>query len=497
VNPDQELFDYIGWVGANGGNFYSDASDHNWPGAILLHEISIRIFGAQSWTFRIFDYLLMLCGAFALASLLRQARMIVAAWLVIPVYQLMYTTSGYWFAGQRDIIAANFLFIAAAVFLSGLRKVNFLLLAISGAVVGYATLIRPTYMSYAVGLWLLTVLASVLTTSNCTPQKELKFRTGTSVLLGWATVLMAALAWGAISGNLGDWYEQALLFNLHLSFEARGNSIVGTLTRLSTMAYSWHWYIVFSFVGFLIWLKRGGISVELFTCIGVGAVGLVSAIVQKAGFGYHLGALLPMMATMIAIFLAQLIVWWYTNPKSVVAATVTCLFLSIAAGGLVKKSLQFSPQVSALLSDNPAPIELSEGEHTGPSTAELHQVAKYISDHTAQNEHILVWSRNVHVIFLSNRVSSTHFINIGMLTNMTNSFGEFDEWKSEFEKDLKSNPPKLLITQNASTSSEYDKLFTENNSNEFVNYIRTMIQQKYTLAKKFKSLDVYVLSPAM
>ena len=36
-NPDQALFDYIGWISWQGGSYYSDAFEINWPAVFFVH----------------------------------------------------------------------------------------------------------------------------------------------------------------------------------------------------------------------------------------------------------------------------------------------------------------------------------------------------------------------------------------------------------------------------------------------------------------------------
>ena len=56
-NPDQQLFDYIGWVASTGGRLYVDVVEQNWPGAMWLHTLAIELFGPTLWASRALDYL--------------------------------------------------------------------------------------------------------------------------------------------------------------------------------------------------------------------------------------------------------------------------------------------------------------------------------------------------------------------------------------------------------------------------------------------------------
>lgn len=489
VNPDQEMFDYIGWVGANGGSFYQDASDHNWPGVMLLHELAMRIFGSHAWSFRVFDYVLMLCGAFSLGALLYHARMTLAAWIVVPMYQLMYATSGEWFAGQRDVIAAHFLLVAAVSFVTGLKRSQYRWLFVSGLLCGYATLIRPTYTSYVAGLALLTLLGPYLSGITFMVRRELA---RVMILLsGWLLVVASAILWGYLNGVLDDWYQHAWLFNFHISFDTRHNSIIDTLIRLSAMHTSWHWYLAFSVLGFVVWIRQQGISLLFLACMGIAGTGLLSAIVQKAGFGYHLGALFPVMAALIAVLLSRSFLWWRGNPKNLLAAGITFTLLLVAAGGFGSKVWSYEPQVTAAVTGT---------EYAGLNPnyrfqKQRHEVAAFIIEHTDPEDYVLVWSRNVHVNLLAKRQSPTRFTNIGMLTNMTESFEHYEDWQAIFEADLQTRRPRIIVANHPSASDGFDRLFTDEVGNTVLKNVRELVKNHYNKVYSAGSLDVYMLSP--
>ncbi len=60
ANPDQSIFDYIGWVAAEGGTLYVDAGELNWPGKMVMHWAAYELFGSSLWSYRRFDYALLL-----------------------------------------------------------------------------------------------------------------------------------------------------------------------------------------------------------------------------------------------------------------------------------------------------------------------------------------------------------------------------------------------------------------------------------------------------
>ena len=59
-SPDHAVYDYIGMVVNNGGQFYVDAADQNWPGQMFIHAVSVFLFGTEIYSYRLFELLIIL-----------------------------------------------------------------------------------------------------------------------------------------------------------------------------------------------------------------------------------------------------------------------------------------------------------------------------------------------------------------------------------------------------------------------------------------------------
>jgi hypothetical protein len=490
ASPDHQMFDYIGLVGSWGGHNYIDSSDHNWPGAMLLHEVATRIMGAHFWSFRAFDFAIALLGGAALFGLLRSTGQTLAGWIVLPLYQLMYINSGIWFAGQRDIVAANFLLMGAAIFSYGVRAKMPTLLVVVGAIIGFATLIRPTYLSnlaYLVGL--LIVMPAL---ANARTENTLNSRVWSIcwLFVGISLIAIIALSWGLASGNLRAWYEQAVLFNLFLSFQGRNTTYLEVLTRFSEYVFQWHWYLVFAILGLIAWIRKAGIGVELLAGVGVALTGLLSAIVQKVGFGYHLGAVLPILAMLTAVWLATVLEAFLHRPKNGLALLSVFIFWGIALIGIAKKTASYLPQVTALVTGDLNRMLRTVGEPRGVPW-EILEVANFIRANSKPEDFVLAWSRYSHILYLSERRSTTHLSDIGMLTSASDAFSPAKEWLNQFDKELVEHAPKFIVLQTPTSSDGFDKFYGDENVNRSVIAVRELVKTQYVKVAEFGLFEIY------
>lgn len=118
---DESLFDYVGWVCTQWGVPFRDAADHDFPGMFFLHALARFLFQSPMWSFRSFDYLLLLafCGLVYRGLCRFHDRL--TALIFVPLYQIMYVTAGFWMSGQRDLIGVHLMLSAGLLFLERVR----------------------------------------------------------------------------------------------------------------------------------------------------------------------------------------------------------------------------------------------------------------------------------------------------------------------------------------------------------------------------------------
>ena len=294
-SPDQSIFDYIAWLGSQGLSPYRDSFEVNWPGKILIHRLAQLVFGNSPDAFRAFDFLVMQAAAIVASALLWRQGLRVGAAVMLATYPAIYITSGHWMAGQRDIVAAQFLLIAC-YWLAGPRRSAAGLWA-AGATMAFAVTIRPTNLAFLVG----AILLEAVWPKASEPSAIKSTRAIAWISVGAATTVIGFVLIGVAQGSLGAWYEQSVRYVLDCY--ASGPAPQSLLAvSFDLFARSWHWIALGAIGGLVSWALRTELNRHLLMLlIGAMATFALSFIVQNKGFGYHLGGFLPVMVLLFAV----------------------------------------------------------------------------------------------------------------------------------------------------------------------------------------------------
>jgi hypothetical protein len=449
-SPDISIFDYIGWRAISGDRLYVDVIEQNWPGAMWLHTLAVWAFGNHLWTFRLFDYALMMAGAFSLLLLGASGGFRWTGFIAVPLYQMMYVTSSPWLTGQRDIVAGHALILLSVLYLrtGGASRMRWMCLF--GVGVALATMTRPTYLLFPVSLLVLDFVAMY---GQKGAQKSI-LKDGAAAVVGALATLTAVATYGAYSGGLQGWYDAAVLFNL--------SSYSGTaptervLSRLVGTATSWHWYYAFSAVGILLWLAHGsGRTLRALACIALTV--LVSFFAQGKAFGYHLAGLLPIMA----LLCAQTVTWAgfaigrRSAPATIAIAAI--ILLIVAAGSVKKIYSSLGPQANYLSGqiDRNNYLNATEFDFDGMALGDAVVVSEFLSSYSKPSDTVLVWNRGIIVNFLSERRSPVPYATVGMLLQFRKETPLSVSWISRLDQTLRCTPPKYVILGKESVVSNH------------------------------------------
>lgn len=421
--PDQSLFDYIAYLSTRGAPYYSGAFEMTWPGPLVYHELGVRLFGVQPWTARLTDMLLLPFGLAGLWLIAREAGYRWAATGAVLAYPIIYVTSGEWMGGHRDIVGMHLLLCAAGLLLSPKRPPW--LLPLAGALIGYAVMIRPTYLLFAVPAWAMEM-------HRAGTWRE---RIGSTLQLaaGGIAVLLAFLIAAIGGGWLDDWYEQAVLFPLSEYQKGAGGraALIGQIPGL-IRAY-WAWLAATAAVGGVLLLIRSWRS-RLVFCLGALVVTvLVSFTVQNKGFGYHLGGLTPIFVIVIALGIeAGVRLGRDATERGRLAFFGAAGLAALAASvGVAARVGNFVPMAEAAVHGR-----LGGYLHYRTGTAaERRQVADVIRRESAPGDLVLQWGWAYEAAFLSERRSATRFVNTVMMGNPFQS-PRFDPWLDELRAEL-------------------------------------------------------------
>jgi hypothetical protein len=437
-NPDQSIFNYIGWIWIRGGLPYRDAVDVNFPGAMVLHALAQLVFGNHLWSFRLFDYFGLLGFVAVVGRFLRRRQGRSVAIVFVPLYQAMYVVSGYWFAGQRDILAAHLVLLAGLVFLKRIEGGRVVFCIAAGALIWGALLIKPTYLiSLPI---LLAIDVALRRRSGRHPGRMLADQTITALTVLALVGLTVATGW--IAGVLDDWYDASILFVVERYSSDMENALV--LKSLSLLLWkSWKWYVAYAVCGGVLWWRSGDRS-TLLVALGVLAATLVSCFAQGKGFEYHFGGLLPVLALFMANFLSRLAAWAVAPRAHPAVRLAAAAPLLIAALGLASKlELQFGRQVEWHLGIISRCAYLDQYRLCTPI-----RLGEFIRSHSDPDATILTFSYNYDMIIheVSGRRNAVRFAPTVLIDMARPPFRHADRWHEELESALREHPPRYIVT---------------------------------------------------
>jgi hypothetical protein len=438
-SPDQAQFDYMAWMSAQGLPYYAQSFDMNWPGAMVLHELGIRLFGVHAWTWRLTDFLLMEGLALLIALFIRRAGFRLAPALFLALFPVLYVTGGFWLVGQRDIIATGFLLAACAMVLPGGRAEG-AKIAVAGALIACAVLIRPTFLSFLIGVMALEALPL----RSPAPRSISRLVRGVTLALGFAVPVLAIVAAGAALGNLDDWYAQSIQFSLSVYSGDPPQSMTGTAWQL--FVSSWHWLTVLGTLGLLLWIARDGVSHASALVVGAGLTILVSYIVQNKGFVYHLGGFLTILTLLLAIAGDRLMALrnGATGRLSRLGLTAAlALAMVVVFGGTAKKLSGMSGAMADLATGRfeliNIPGRLTEDERRA--------MIALIQDGGGPQDRMVQYGILYEIPYRAQRLPSFRFINANAFDLMSESYVHYAAWTVEVAEDLRDHPPAFVLLE--------------------------------------------------
>ncbi len=434
-SPDQSQFDWMAFIATQGQPYYAGSFDMNWPGAMWLHEAGIRLFGVHAWTWRLTDFLMLAGYTAAGAAFLARDGWRTAPIVFLFLYPPLYVTAGGWMAGQRDMYAAGFLLVACALAMPG-RRWEFGAVFAAGVFVAAAVLVRPTFLTFIVGLILLEALPLKV------PHPRSLSRIGRAMgfALGLAAGIGAAVVAGLILGILDDWYQQSIEFSLLVYFGEPPQDWRVTLDTL--FVRSWHWICFLALIGFGFWAWRDRFGYALVLTLGLAATSAVSFAVQNKGFGYHLAGVLPVLVLFAAVAFDGLDQWRRTSGSragSRAAVAALALIGLLAFAGTAKKLMTFETGFRLLLSGTIGPA----ADH-GLTEAERREIVDTIKAGSSPDETVVVYGTNFDLAYRAERLPSHRFTNI-VIDQADASFPYYDAWMDEIDASLAKTPPAYMI----------------------------------------------------
>jgi hypothetical protein len=428
-SPDQSLYDYIAWQGIKGIPWYSGSFDVSWPGPFLIEDLGIRAFGVQRWTARLTDFLVLQPAIVGMVFFLRSAGLRFAAVAVALAYPVIYVTAGGWQAGHRDIVGMQFLIAASALVLSDRARWRGSFFA--GVVLGYAVMLRPTYLAFAPLLLIAAALPRPL------DARAVVARAFIPLALGTLVVPLAFAVAGLWAGNLWDWYDQGIRFVVSVY------QVDGSRWRLFGLAWivisqSIAWLLIAGLLGGCIWVSRAGAAPRHLTLLAgmLGTVG-ISYVVQNKGFGYHLGGLIPIL-TLLALGGAELALAGHRSRpvRAAASAAALCIVVVLAAGVARRTQHYILPFLAQLRIHDPATFQ--------DQVASTNEAVAIIASESGPNDRFFQWGWNSDVGFLSQRRSASRYVG-PLFALIDERHTNYIGWIAIFQHELAQNKPAFIL----------------------------------------------------
>ncbi|MET0249978.1 MAG: hypothetical protein ABW164_09650 [Sphingobium sp.] len=449
-SPDQAQFNYMGWMATQGHPFYAGSFDMNWPGGMILHELAIALFGPSAIAWHLFDFGLLIGTTLMAALFLRRAGFVLAPYVMLALYPAIYVTAGGWMAGQRDIIAVGVLIGACCAMLAPASR-EWRSLAFAGALVAVAVLIRPTYLSFLAGLCLLEL--GPRRWIGHPRQAGPVARIG-ALALGFGAVMAATAIAGFWIGNIDDFYQQTVLFTMSAYVGKPPLDMVQTVVELLRSS---HWMVFLGLIGLALWVWRTRrLEYPLLLLLGLSAAIALSYVVQRKGFGYHLGGVLPLLILFVGIAFDEVrrFAMHMTRPpmaRSIASAALVGMVL-LAASGMAAKLIRHRAELRDLR-NGLAPI----GTYSNLGEEEQAHLIEIMRSRTARNDRVVLYGTAYQIPYLAQRLPAYRFITPAV-EQMRPDFALYPAWKRQVEDGLRTHKPKLILIMQDAVGSDPERV---------------------------------------
>ena len=436
---DEAYYSTIAIDMLDGGTVYRTAVDTKPPGMYYIYAGVFRVTGSNN-LFAV--HLLAIFVVVATALVLRRIGARVAddwagAWSGIGYAVFVHAyRPGDTLGANSEIFASLPLALSVLAFLQGLKKPDWGLMFLSGALVGVATLIRQP-SAVTLGVMLACLAYGLLISRTCSLARVLV--AGNAVVVGFIAVI-AALAWHyQLQGNLHEAYSWACAFAIRY---VESETTVGyVLKRLLTVhlavillsALLWYfgiWQVVATLRSF--WCRRAVSTGQVLLILWLALSYLAIFIGWRFPGHYHLAVLPPLSilaGQAFSRFVAEQrdslqVRWRWIRASMIGAATVPAIAFLIVALSVRAQTFHFFPVVQRIVKE------------------------------TSANDRIFVWGTSPQLYSFSGRRMATRFVScthlVGAYASRPREVRDrgqsvIPETWQMFQADWEAHPPALII----------------------------------------------------
>ncbi len=442
-SPDQWFLGYTGWRVTQGAIPYESFADGNWPACHWVHALSVWLLGNTAFTWRVFDFGLMVVAVLFASATVRSLWGPRAARWMLGLYPPLYIVLGRWFAGERDVVGAHLLFVSLWFYWNGISRRRLRWQVGTGALLAAAVLVKPTFAVFG-GFLALHALLAVTRSALPLAQRILHV-----VVAGLATVAGVLIGFGALlleGTRLADFWELAVE-----SVVVRyGSDTVtsGTFVRMfvENFAGSWHWISAGALIGIVVNLARRepGAAARNLLFPALWATGLVTYLAQGQALGYTLGV---MYAATVPVLCSGLGLLSLPPGASARRTAVVLALAAVPVLGTAKKwSTEFRSSAAWLSGRIGAEAHYARyGAGDGMTAAQAMALAAELRREVPGGGTILMWGRANVINFLARRPQPTRFHHNGTIMRRYLPPHLADKGNAWFREEVEARAPEACV----------------------------------------------------
>ncbi len=473
---DQGLFAWVGDVVSRGGLPYRDAWDLKGPAVHYTFAAAQWVFGAHSWSIRVFDLFGLTVAVWVLFRVLRDLDSNTAARYGAMLFVLWFASGSYWHTAQPDGWIAMLTIVACGPLLAA-RAPRWFYYAFAGMVIGVISLYKFPYL----------VLGAVVIADIWIRSGPWTRRVGLSAVVGvgWLAPIAVAVWWFAAHGGLVELYEVTLVYpmEVYASAELGGLSqrVRGLVEHVLTGPVAVMVLPILPLGLYASWRLDRRATVVLTIWL---AVSMAVVMLQGRFFLYHWLPTLPPMVILAAIGIARVVAELREVDRSAVPGI---RWLAAGVGLMLLGHTIVRPTVETgrWLAWSVGAISRDQYEAGFGSPAEDLAVARYLREHSEPSDGVVIWGWNSAVLFLSQRISPTRF-GYSMPLMMGDGHPIQERYRTEFLCALEDSPPRYIVVGSLSTQILHGTYHLE----DFPAFHR-MVKEAFVPIETFGSLRLY------
>ena len=435
---DAGVFLYIGDQILNGGVPYLDVWDHKPPVIYFINAFGLLVGGGSVWGVWLLEFVAVYSAALVGFVLMRRAFGVLPASVATVVWVLSIVILQS-YGNHTEEFALPLIFAVLYLFWEAEKRGSYrwrgLLI---GALAAVSFLLKPNIISVPLSIGILMLIAF-----GSRHRRSAAVNLST-VVVGAAFVLAAAVAYLAANSALGAFVEQVVGYNLVYPTTTLYSKLDSLFVGLSTL--SWSGMSVIGLAAWvagvlLVWRRREDVEAVkplLHVCLIALPLEFLITAIPGRPYTHYFFTSLPILAVLVAFFGRYLTAAVVPAAKAFQVGRVRVTLAGLWLLALLA-AMSLIPAAGIGYLTARCVSEACGGEGYYDTWSEA---AEYVAKHTAESDYVLVWGAETAVNFLAHRQAPTRYVYQWPLYHPRYAN---EAMASEFLGDIRSSKPALIV----------------------------------------------------